>query len=170
MKKALIKAVVVAAFAAGASGAYAQATVAVLNNVNQNQNASNVYQFMDLGSVITPFGGGAGAIGRAFSNGTINQTQNGLAGRQELYLGTVVATPISGAQSTARANNINQTQNGLFNLQRMAIGSVGINPVTGAAVPHATGNTNVNIVGTVTQTQSAAVVGTPQYMSIGAIW
>lgn len=172
MKHALLKSAVATGIGLGvlASGAFAQSTTSVLNEVNQTQNASGIYQRMDIGSVVTPGGaGGVAAHARTESRGSINQTQNAVGGRQELYMGTIVSTAGGNAQSRVRVDNLNQVQNGVGNLQRMAVGTVGINPVTGAFSARATGNTNV-FVDTINQRQGGAVVGRPQYLSIGSVW
>ncbi len=170
MKHIILKAAIAAGLGVLASSAYAQSTTAVINEVNQTQNASGLWQRMDIASVVTP--GGAPAVGahaRASSFGSINQTQNSPGGRQALYMGTVFSTAGGSAQSNANVNTINQVQNGVANYQIMAVGTVGLNPVTGAVTPRATANTNV-FVNRINQTQSAAVIGRPQYLSIGSVW
>ncbi len=165
MKKSLINVAVVAALGLFAHGAFAQPETNVnLQDVSQDQKGVDNRQRMDLGGAIGPVT--ATSKTTVGSDGSIDQKQDGDRNTQELLVGTVFGTSGSTAESNVFVRNILQAQRGADNVQLMAIGTVGVNS-DGSILALDAGSTNVEILGTVTQSQEGDL--NVQRMHIGSV-
>ncbi len=171
MKKSVVKVAALAVLGAFAGGVYAEPITDVqVSNVSQSQSNTNLYQLMDVGSVVGPVSSNGKSRVRALTPfSTIQQSQTGAGSIQEMFVGTVFANG-SGAnpESNVTVNNLRQTQTATSSFQRMEIGTVGVAGLFG--LPGASmnaGKSNVVVTGTVLQAQGGA--NNVQFMRVGTV-
>jgi len=166
-----VRALVAGAILAAAGAAIAEPVSDVaISNASQLQGNNNVYQLMDIGSVVGPVTSNGKSFVRSISPfSQIQQNQLGVNSVQELYVGTVYPTAAGGSpESNVRVNNIAQTQAALNSLQRMEVGTVGIGGFGGVPLaPMAAGKSNVVVTGTLAQAQAG--INNVQLMRVGTI-